>query len=60
MHKVSGKHVEIEKQKDQKETTHENARRDTLDKIEDYGKRKEVLGNMDTSYIKIKHDVSST
>lgn len=58
MHKVKGKQVEKLRDEERKEEEFDRARRDTLEKISDYGKRKEVLENADTSYLtKTKHDV---
>ena len=58
VHKVKGKEVERLRDEERKEAQFDRARRDTLDKISDYGKRKEVLENADTTYLtKTKHDV---
>ena len=58
VHKVKGKQVEKLRDEERKEEEFDRARQDTLEKISDYGKRKEVLENADTSYLtKTKHDV---
>lgn len=57
--KAEGRMVEREQTRALKESQWEDARRDTLEKIVDYGRRREVLENVDTSYLtNVKHDVS--
>lgn len=51
VHRVNGKEVEKQREREIKEDKRELARRDTLDKIKEYGMRKEVLENADTSYL---------
>lgn len=55
--KAEGKMVEKEQAKALKEAQWDDARRDTLGKIVYYGQRKEVLENIDTTYLtNVKHD----
>ena len=59
IHKVTGKQVEKQLDEEVKSVKHGLARQDTLEKINDYGKRKDVLENADISYLtEAVHDVS--
>jgi hypothetical protein len=58
VHRVKGKEVEKLREEEKKQKEFDRARQDTLMKIDDYGKRKEVLDNADTTYLtNTKHDV---
>ena len=58
VHKVKGKEVEKLRDEERKNDEFDRARVDTIDKINDYGKRKDVLDNADTTYLtETKHDV---
>lgn len=51
VHKVAGKEVEKQVEEEVQNEKLKLARQDTIEKINDYGKRKEVLENADTSYL---------
>ncbi|XP_063674895.1 uncharacterized protein LOC134811769 isoform X2 [Bolinopsis microptera] len=60
VHKVKGKEVEKLRDEERKNDEFDRARVDTIDKINDYGKRKEVLDNADTTYLTdTKHDAKT-
>ena len=59
VHKVAGKEVEKQVEEEVQNEKLKLARQDTIEKINDYGKRKEVLENADTSYLTdTNYDVS--
>ena len=58
VHKVKGKEVEKLREDEKKQEDFDRARDETMEKINDYGKRKEVLDNADTTYLtNTQHDV---
>lgn len=61
VHKVKGKEVEKLREEERKQEEFEKAKHETLMKIDDYGKRKEILDNADTTYLtNTEHDVSTS